>query len=700
MDYRGHLVSHVGSRPFSCGVCGERFNHPVSLYSHYQKLHYQPSTTELKTDPVVESATEPEKNLIASEKENKEGSNETDEHEKGNNLYEEDEDQISEEPPSSSNCSTISKEEISDQLYEEKNDKDSTENNKSSETFDCKLCSKFFTRIQDLKRHINTVHSVDKSQICDICGKVIGKREAMAKHLLVHQKASKGFHCSVCGKAYARKASLVKHKCQVKKKVMPQVDEMSEETASFLINITKAMEAIPLQPSSASLANDQFQSQLKRINSAVNEANALITNTIGDFSTLKHSSGKTELTSCLIPLKGNPHVGDIERGHISQQLPLIDGKTIDNILGEISPVDENIEVTKLFEQELSSCTTGVNNNQGLKEELIPSAMDESTTSLIDRIVGETSEPNQALDVSILQPVVAADVTKSAESVFGGHEVAKTIVTQSMCELKTTTTEQVTMLNDNETATQFGQNNTVMIDNSALVDYDTIVDVCGETDKESVSSSQTLSDAAKSDDNTMICSATLSQQSQISKSSPENRNLPENTTTNTTEEKTAVIRRSKRKIKASTRNSSKIFILGSTRINRQPLVLKTQSSVPTPTHTTVKNNCEVPAVEITSKIWSSDNLIEDNNDNDSGRVSIKKHHSLPLPGIENDQTALVEPSAHDNTVVGDTIQPTTLQNCDLCNKVFFNDMLAFQMHLRGHVKDCRINVRKCDTLERM
>ena len=755
MEYRGHLTTHVGLRPFCCDICGERFNHPVTLYCHHQKLHYQSP-----------AEPEPEKELCA------DGEN------KGNDS-------------SSSNCSTMSKEKISDQLIAENNQDVSTGENKSSKSFECDLCSKSFAKIDRLKTHISTVHCVDKSQICDTCGKVIGKRESMANHLLEHKKVLKSFKCSVCGKVYTRKSSLKKHKCidsihnistvKNKEPFLPPVDEMSEETASFLVNITKAMDAIPFQPCSETLMSDQIQSELKR-SCAINDVNTLITNTISDFSAPIHPVFNTEPTSCLAPIINNSQRGG------SEHLPVIDEKTIDNILRELTPVEKNIDVTELFHQEISSRTPDTNRNQALKKETMPSGINEPASSLIDPIlikqmIVETGEPDQTLDIKNSQPDVvgSTETTDTALDEDHLHDSTEATTTQSVngqiistCG-SSKTEHQVAVTNENGSAMRFEDDNAAMtINNTAVndettaditthsicvpittdlqlavsneimkfdaatVDDDTIVDVCGETDEESVSSdipevltsndlpkalkskdlpevlksndppkalkfkdlpevlksndlpeafksnnvpealkSKDLPGASKSKDHTINCSNTSTSKSSPSIPSPQK---PNNIIKD--EEKNVVIRRSKRKPKPSTKNSSKIFVLSNAKVNRPTFIIKTQPPSPT-------NDSEVPVVR-TLKTWPSDNFIDSNNHNG---LFVNKPQQLPCI----DQTTLHYSSS---MTVGDTVSiqpPAISQHCKICNEGFVNDTSAFQMHLRGHMKDCKIIARKCGVI---
>ena len=174
MDYRGHLVTHVGSKPFCCTVCEERFNHPVSLYSHYQNLHSQPAAL---------------------------NSNVEEEYKQESVFY----------------CQ-ICKNEFCD----EASLTDHLCLPSEGSSLECGLCSESFTKVSGLKSHIATIHSVEKSRICDECGQVIGKRVSMAQHILEHKTFSSGggsnkpkdndiHKCNVCQKVYLRIGNLRNH---------------------------------------------------------------------------------------------------------------------------------------------------------------------------------------------------------------------------------------------------------------------------------------------------------------------------------------------------------------------------------------------------------------------------------------------------------------------------------------------------------
>ena len=69
--------------------------------------------------------------------------------------------------------------------------------------FSCAECSKVFTRPDNLKRHVKSVHSREKSFTCDECGKRFGTNDKLKQHQRSHQE--KLHECSRCQKKFGRK---------------------------------------------------------------------------------------------------------------------------------------------------------------------------------------------------------------------------------------------------------------------------------------------------------------------------------------------------------------------------------------------------------------------------------------------------------------------------------------------------------------
>ncbi len=69
--------------------------------------------------------------------------------------------------------------------------------------FSCAECGRVFTRPDNLKRHVKSVHSREKSFICDKCGKRFGTNDKLKRHEKIHQE--KSYECSRCHKKFTRK---------------------------------------------------------------------------------------------------------------------------------------------------------------------------------------------------------------------------------------------------------------------------------------------------------------------------------------------------------------------------------------------------------------------------------------------------------------------------------------------------------------
>ena len=149
MEYRTHLVGHVGSKPFACAVCGERFNHPISLYGHHMNLHLEP-------EPKLDNSLL--KQEVTSQKKNEELS-----------WF-------------CQNCETSF---TTEAFYQDHRCLQSEEGLLSN-VIECDLCCVTFPNVDSLKSHIITLHCVNTANICDECGQIFGKRWAMIKHKQIH----------------------------------------------------------------------------------------------------------------------------------------------------------------------------------------------------------------------------------------------------------------------------------------------------------------------------------------------------------------------------------------------------------------------------------------------------------------------------------------------------------------------------------
>ena len=66
----------------------------------------------------------------------------------------------------------------------------------------CSECGRVFTRPDNLKRHVKSVHSREKSFTCDECGKSFATKDKLKQHQRSHQE--KLHECSRCQKKFGR----------------------------------------------------------------------------------------------------------------------------------------------------------------------------------------------------------------------------------------------------------------------------------------------------------------------------------------------------------------------------------------------------------------------------------------------------------------------------------------------------------------
>jgi uncharacterized Zn-finger protein len=83
----------------------------------------------------------------------------------------------------------------------------------------CETCNTTFTKVQNLKRHVETVHE-NVVIICEICGRGFSRKECLARH---QKKCNPGkFKCGICPLEYDRKMKLREHVLSAHgKKVFP-----------------------------------------------------------------------------------------------------------------------------------------------------------------------------------------------------------------------------------------------------------------------------------------------------------------------------------------------------------------------------------------------------------------------------------------------------------------------------------------------
>ena len=71
-------------------------------------------------------------------------------------------------------------------------------------------CERFFTRLDSLQRHINSVHVKNVIYKCAICALTVGRADTLKNHMLVHTD-HRGFCCDKCPAKFKRKIELTRH---------------------------------------------------------------------------------------------------------------------------------------------------------------------------------------------------------------------------------------------------------------------------------------------------------------------------------------------------------------------------------------------------------------------------------------------------------------------------------------------------------
>ena len=95
------------------------------------------------------------------------------------------------------------------------------ESDDEGNTLNCKICGKRFTRTENLKRHVETVHAEKiKSIKCDICGASFTRFDNLKEHNdRAHIKETGKFSCKYCMKKFDRKFNQTRHEERCKSKI-------------------------------------------------------------------------------------------------------------------------------------------------------------------------------------------------------------------------------------------------------------------------------------------------------------------------------------------------------------------------------------------------------------------------------------------------------------------------------------------------
>ena len=78
-------------------------------------------------------------------------------------------------------------------------------------SFSCETCGSSYTRMVQLRNHVNTVHLNNRIFDCSICGSSFATKDMLKKHELIHSDVKK-YQCPFCVKAFKQNAVLYRHK--------------------------------------------------------------------------------------------------------------------------------------------------------------------------------------------------------------------------------------------------------------------------------------------------------------------------------------------------------------------------------------------------------------------------------------------------------------------------------------------------------
>ena len=83
--------------------------------------------------------------------------------------------------------------------------------NSSKEELKCLHCEAFFSRKDNLTRHIKSVHLQIKENMCHLCDRQFLSKVELKDHQLVQDCNKKVFNCKICDAIFSRKSSLKSH---------------------------------------------------------------------------------------------------------------------------------------------------------------------------------------------------------------------------------------------------------------------------------------------------------------------------------------------------------------------------------------------------------------------------------------------------------------------------------------------------------
>ena len=76
---------------------------------------------------------------------------------------------------------------------------------------ECVECKKSFSRAENLRNHIHTVHEGKKNYKCKTCDKSFSRAQILKKHIHTVHEGHKDYKCNYCGKSFFTATHLKRH---------------------------------------------------------------------------------------------------------------------------------------------------------------------------------------------------------------------------------------------------------------------------------------------------------------------------------------------------------------------------------------------------------------------------------------------------------------------------------------------------------
>jgi len=173
-EYTEHRRTHTGERPFHCDICGRGFSRFRSVAEHRrQHTGERPFVCDICAKQFFTSGE-----LLKHRR-----------YHSGEKPY---------------HCSICGKQFLRCGEYTDHRRVHAGENV-------CLICGKAFTRLHNMKEHMNSAHTGTKRYICTVCGKQFAYSSGLRYHRRLH-KADRPFKCQDCGKCFARMGELNRHR--------------------------------------------------------------------------------------------------------------------------------------------------------------------------------------------------------------------------------------------------------------------------------------------------------------------------------------------------------------------------------------------------------------------------------------------------------------------------------------------------------